>query len=133
MTTMASEISEREKEERKAYADGLREVADWIESTDADLTGLMFCPITFNLFAWNKEKFDEQSSAVGGFREKVLDGSYAVTRRWFGPHKVEVNIQREQVCERVQVGVVTVPAQEAVPEHEEPQYEWRCEGFTVTT
>lgn len=130
---MTTTVSEEQQTERKAYADGLRQVADWIESTEANLENLMFTPKTFDLFTWDKDDFDAQSSAIGGFREKVVEGSYAVTRRRFGPHKVDVNISREAVCERVQVGERIVPAQAAVEEHVEPVYEWQCEGFTVTT
>jgi len=134
MTTMTTDtVSETQQQKRKEYADGLRAVADWVENTDADLTTLMFSPHTFNLFAWNKEDFDDLSSAIGGLREKTLEGTYAIVRRRFGPHRVEVNINRDKVCKRVQVGEAVVPAQPAVEEHVEPVYEWQCEGFTVTS
>lgn len=114
--------------ERQEYADGLRKFAEWVEETDVD-----YLPsLRVDLFSYDKQDFDEKASQVGGYREKALVGSYAIVRRNFGPHSVEVNIPREKVCERVQVGEKTVPAAEAAPERVEPVYEWQCEGFTVT-
>jgi len=131
MTTTFNEVGVQQK--RREYAEGLRDIADWIESTDTNIDQLLFTGQNFDLFTYDKETFDAQSSALGGFREKVVQGSYAITRRRFGPHKVEVNIYRDKVCERVQVGEKVIPAQEATEERIEPVYEWRCEGFTVTT
>jgi len=116
--------------ERMAYVNGLRALADYLETTTMNFKYEF--GLRVDTWAYNEEDFAMQSRLLGGKRDKVLEGSYAITRRNFGPHFIDVNISRENVCERVQVGVKTIPAQEAKPARIEPEYEWQCEGFTVT-
>lgn len=119
-------------EETRTYIDGLRQLADYLESAPDEICKEAWNnPLHFIVFTWNEDDFREKSQLLGGLREKLLEGSYANTRRRFGPHYIEVTVARDKVCEEVQVGTRVVPAQEAVPEHEEPVYEWHCEGFTV--
>lgn len=132
--TMSEQVREQQRQAGKqAFIDGLREMADYLETSELDLDFVYRSGLNIDVFTWNEDTFKEQSRMLGGFREKVLEGSYANTRRRFGPHKIDVTISREQICERVQVGVKTVPAQEEQPERTEPEYEWRCEGFEVVT
>ena len=112
------------------YAQGLRDLADWLETTDLDVH-IPTPGHTMNVFTWNRNQFNRASAELGGSREKLVEGSFAITRRTFGPHKVDVNISRDQVCTQVQVGTRTVPARPAVPAAIEPVYEWVCEPVLV--
>ena len=106
---------------------GLRELADYIEEGRMDDEYLPNVRLDF--FSYDKDHFDSFASRIGGRREKVLQGSYAIVRRNFGPHTIEVNIKRDAVCQRIEVGERVVPAQE---ERVEKLFEWECpEGYTV--
>lgn len=111
------------------WAEGLRELADFAEQRPELFDGN---GETFNLFAYTPEGMTEKARLLGTSEKHSL-GSYYVMRRYFGPHKLELNIAHEQFCERVQTGTKTVtkPDPEAlrqVPnvEIEEPVYEWIC-------
>lgn len=115
-------------DQRDEYVAGLRELADYLETTELDMQYEE--SLRIDLFTWSEDQFAEQSRKLGGFREKVVEGAYAIVRRNFGPHKIEVNIPRNKVCRCVQVGERVVPATE---ERVEPVYEWECpEGFTAS-
>ena len=111
---------------RESYVKGLRDLADYIETTNLDLDSIYEDGLRVDLFFYDQETWRGQSRALGGFREKTVEGSFAITRRHFGPHTVEVNISRDKVCDRVLVGEQTIPATSA---RVEPVYEWRCPDF----
>jgi hypothetical protein len=114
--------------DKQAYVQGLRDLADYLETSELDLA--YYNGIRLDVFTYNEKTFAEQSRKLGGFREKVLEGSYAIVKRTFGPHTIEVNISRDKVCERVRVGERIEPATE---ERVVELYEWKCpEGFTAT-
>lgn len=115
-------------DEKHAYIEGLRDLADYLETSELDLP--YYSGIRLDVFTYGENNFADQQRKLGGFREKVLEGSYAIVRRRFGPHAIEVNISREKVCTRVEVGERVVPATE---ERIEKVYEWKCpEGFTAS-
>lgn len=108
---------------RKMFADSLREFAAFIESHED--VPLPVMP-RFDTFFYAKEDFQNAVKAVGGELEKKGDyGSLMVVRRTFGPLQFDLNIDREQVCERVVTGTRKVEAV-TIPEHEEEIVEWKC-------
>lgn len=115
-------------DEKRAYIEGLHALANYLETSELEFP--YYSGIRLDVFTYNEDNFADQSRKLGGFREKVLEGSYAIVKRTFGPHKIEVNISREKVCTRVEVGERVVPATE---ERVEKVYEWECpEGFTAS-
>jgi hypothetical protein len=71
-------------------------------------------------------------STIDGKWEKLPDTySDFVFRQQRGPLKLDVQVTREAVCERIVTGVesVTIPAKAAVPARTEEReiVEWRCE------
>lgn len=116
------------RQEKEAYVEGLRKLADVLETKidKPEFETVFYSPVVLNLWAADSDHSKKLGRAVGGRRDKVLNGHLAIQRRRVGPHRIEVNLSRELVCERVQVGTVTIPAQEARPERTEPQYEWKC-------
>jgi hypothetical protein len=117
-------------DEKRVYIEGLRDLADYLETSEIELGYEYRTGIRLDVFTYSEAMFAEQQRKLGGFREKVLEGSYAIVRRTFGPHAIEVNISRDKVCERVEVGERVVPATD---EHVEKVYEWKCpEGFTAS-
>ncbi len=110
------------------WAAGLRELADFAEAHPETFAPYM--GLTCNLFPRTRENFSRQARDLGK-ANKVDMSSYYGLQREFGPHSVQLLINREQVCERVQTGTrtVTVPDPDVdVPtvEIEEPVYEWQC-------
>jgi hypothetical protein len=92
-----------------------------------DYTGLML-----NSFPDDKDEFVRLAKLLGSAKKETTGGHYSHSRR-FGPHEVLVNIQREEICERVQVGTKSV-TEWVAPEDtelvevttEQPVYEWKC-------
>lgn len=127
MTTETDTLTD----EQRAWIEGLRELADFVEAhPEIDAAS------TFTLNLWMHEKSDlaDWMKRLGGKWDKYtgLD-AYFIMRRMFGPHRIELNANREAVCERTQVGTKTVEKPDpellaAVPlvTVEEPVYEWKC-------
>lgn len=116
-------------ERQVAWAEGLHQVADFFAEHPE------LCPPygeTFNIFAHDREHLAEKARSFGTC-DKVEQDYWYVLRKVFGPHKVDLTIERECVCTKVQVGTrtVTKPDPEAIAavptiEVEEPIYEWEC-------
>lgn len=73
--------------------------------------------------------------AIGGcWTKRGGDQWFVLERRAVGGIKFTVQVEREQICERIVVGTetVVVPAVEARPERTEVRevVEWRCEPLT---
>jgi hypothetical protein len=113
------------------YAEGLRQLADFAEAhpnlVDEDCFGL-----NVNVFARDRAEMAVMVRELGS-AEKYESGAFYYLRRRFGPHNLDLCINREQVCERIQTGtrVVTRPDPKVVAdipmvEVEEPVYEWVC-------
>jgi hypothetical protein len=108
------------------WCDGLRELADFVASHE-DL--FEYAPdFTCNLFACDAADMADQARRFGTANKRE-GGKWYWLERSFGPHSIALNIAREQICERVQVG--TQKVMKPVPnapqiEVEEPVYEWSC-------
>lgn len=114
-------------EAKQAFVDGLRAMATHLERSNFDDEYAFGDGFVFNVFTWQESDFRAAGRSLGGRREKVLEGGFAMQRVTFGPHRIDVNLPREKVCERVKVGERVVPAQE---ERVEEVFEWVCpEGF----
>lgn len=119
-------------EERTAYTEGLRQLADWLDAhPDIDLpwTGTTYDP--FSLGVWlTKEELAEIVRALPGRVEKQFDETVVRVTSAFGGLRVQAYSGRNEVCERIVTGTetVTVPAIEAKPERTEVRevVEWRC-------
>lgn len=117
------------------YADGLRQVADFLEAHPE----IELPENTLNCY----RLFDKKVAAVvaaamskGGRANKEWSDSLFTISREFGPITLKYMGTRSNICERVIVGKVAVPEQKVparpaeeahtIPAHEEPLYEWRC-------
>ena len=105
---------------RAEMARGLRELADAIEQNDAIPVPY---DLTVNTFVETRQEIAAVARA-GSWRKVFLEGWFCLDRSFPGGVRLAVNVQRTQVCQRVVVGKMTVPAQ---PAHEVEQVEWRCE------
>lgn len=105
------------EEARMDFIKGLRSLADFIEKNEA-------LPVPydspFNIFVDNKEDLRRLQRIVGGKLSKDATDTFFYLRRAFGPLRLDININREEVCERIVIGRRTVP------EHEEEIVQWRC-------
>ena len=109
------------------YTDGLRELADFLD--EHDVPELSWQNVRFDIFADDAAGLMERARNLGGAWDKEEKGDWFVLRRYFGPHCIDINAPRSNVCERVQVGTKTVekpdPSAPLVTV-EEPVYEWQC-------
>ena len=105
------------------YVDGLVALAKHLRANPASIP--VYRPLRLHLFAITPDELRELSAAIGGRREKIVDGGFYEERRAFGPHTLSVNIGREQVCERVVVEVIHHD-DETIPAHDEEIVEWVC-------
>lgn len=112
-----------------AVAEGLRQLADWIEShPDVEVPYDLRNGLT--IFTYSKEDLAKVARSLGKCTKKSDDLSYTVTRN-FGPIEVSGYASRGSVCQRVKVGTQKVqkPDPEFTPpmiEVEEDIYEWQC-------
>ena len=114
--------------ERVELIAGLRGLADFLE-TNPDVPAPW--PTSFNVFVQSREQLQELTRQVGGTLKKHGDENFFYLRRAFGPVNYDINIHRDQVCERVVTGKRIEPARAEVtlpaePEREVDVYEWRC-------
>lgn len=124
------EDQEVSTDERTKLIADLRSLADFFESTPA-LTNpyLRLHAIVYV----QPEDFASAASALGGQRKKDADDKYFSVIRSIGGASVEVYTNRDEVCERVQVGTETVEVEEVVTPAvtktvtvEQPVYDWEC-------
>jgi hypothetical protein len=118
------------------FVAGLHEMADFLEAHPSLIPSYQEAEIT--LFCHEPEEFAAKCRELGR-GEKNAFGDYLALDRFFGPHKISVNISKSQTCEKVQTGTrvkkVVVPTA-AIPvaqqedalvyEVEEPVWEWSC-------
>jgi hypothetical protein len=82
---------------RLEYVAGLRAFADYLAQPQAANIDLWSFPgggVTVNAFADDAESFDRQTRALGPDAEPPLvEGWYLISRRRFGPHRLDVNIK----------------------------------------
>lgn len=105
--------------DRAEVVKGLRDFADWLESNEQ-------VPVPWEIRGQHFLSIEEVRAGMHltGPWEKRFIGSYAEYSRAFGGNvALEFNVEREQVCRKVQVGTKHIPATEA---RDEPVYEWQC-------
>jgi hypothetical protein len=108
------------------WCKGLRELADFAELHEDlfDCAPRVIC----NVFAHDAGEMAAKARLMGKANKRE-QGDWYFLERSFGPHSIALNISREKICERVQVGTKRVmkPAPNAPQiEVEEPVYEWSC-------
>lgn len=142
--TVPETAQEKAARSRAEYVQGLREMADWIESHPSYREGGYWMHSGHVVFDFvDADKLAEKARAFGTADKYADDDSIGLERR-FGPHKVVMYTPRDETCERIQVGTETktvtktVPVEELngrradkmlaeVTEVEEvPVYEWVC-------
>ena len=117
------------------YADGLRQVADFLEShpeiplPESTLT-------SYDLYSKDKAAVTAKALSQGGRCDKVFEDALVRLRRVFGTITLQYLGTRSTLCEQVRVGTRIVPEQyvppepateaRTIPEHEEAVYEWKC-------
>ncbi len=115
---------------RAEFIAGLYELADWFYShPECPLPGVC----TVDLFAHSKEDFLEMRRKAG-VTDKVSVGDWMAFRKEFsGGVRLDINISKQNTCERVKIGEKVIEAKPArtvelpaEPEHVEELYEWRC-------
>lgn len=117
-------IEHRAAEARKRKIAGIRELLNVFENTPN-------LPLPYWISStsiWvGEDELIPLRRAVGLPASKVFT-DYDVGFEFAITEDVTLRIvtSRSAVCERVQTGTRTVPAQPAVEEHEEPVYEWIC-------
>lgn len=108
----------------------LRAMADYLETHEFDdCRGSGFSHPEVYLFT-DGGGFLDNVKRMGGFKREFTDYSAQAVRQ-FGGSKFIVHTSRETVCERVEVGVIVIPAKEeriipAEPEKIVPRYEYKC-------
>lgn len=126
-------------DERTAYTDGLRALADWLDTNphiDLPWTGSEYD--TFQLAVWTtKEQLATIARALPGKVRKEFHTTTVDIHASFGGLHVRAYAGRSEVCERIVTGTetVTVPAVEAKPETTETRevVEWRCTPLLAET
>lgn len=112
-------------EMKRAYIDGLREMADWLERHPEYV--VTWNPVTINLFPADKDDLAEFVRAAGR-SSKEWTNDWLIVSVAFGPHKIDANLSREQVCRRVVTGTKEIPAQ---PARVEEIVEWVCDEPSI--
>lgn len=116
---------------RQGIIKGLRELADALEATPGlptpyDVHTDLFWQLDDNASLAGRLTQDIARAAMAALpgdwsKSSPSTGSYISYDRSFGEYVTySLNIDRADVCRRVQVGTKTVPA------HDEPVYEWEC-------
>ena len=131
-------------EDIERMATALRALADFIEDRGEQLPDFYIPNIWIDGKVWERDENGEYNpdheKTLENMRriaremkpcEKEFSGEDFQLRKDFGPFALTVYANRDIVCEKKQVGTVTIPARperviEAVPEHEEPVYEYDC-------
>ena len=103
----------------------LRIAASIIAVVLTPTTALLAASEYLNAFVADKAGLLEAVRSIGKV-EKDAFGALFYIRKNFGPIHYDINVLREQVCERIVVGQRTIEAVPAVPKHEEDVVEWRC-------
>lgn len=108
----------------------LRDLADFLDE-HPDLAEAVLAPM-FNIFADNAAEWQRLLGSFGPFDKKDYD-NLLVARKQFGRIRLDINVSKEETCQRIEVGTRTV-TREVYPEGvtstietvEEPIYEWVC-------
>jgi hypothetical protein len=115
------------REDTAAAIRGLRAFADWLEENPEYAEDTML-DTTFNAFAVDRDHLGQWARVLGHARKVFSSSWFYLERNFGGDVKLHVNVNRTQVCRKVQTGTKVVPA---VEEHEVPIYEWECDDPIV--
>lgn len=122
---------------KSEYVAALRELADFLEKREfpdswksSYGSDESYPNVYLSLFTYNKDDFSNFARMLGSFEKDASDSYLSCTRK-LDNSMIIVHGYRDRICERVKVGTKIVPATEAklieaVPEHEEDIYEWKC-------
>lgn len=132
LTEQSTEQVDVNAGKRAAFVNGLRALADLIE-TSPDMYQ-DWRTLEYNLPVYSAEEMARTALKIGGtWNKKTLHQWFSLDRELGGGVTVSVHTNRENVCERVQIGVekrmVPDPGlMEELPlvEIEEPIYAWEC-------
>jgi hypothetical protein len=120
-------------DDMREFAKGLRGLADWCETDEAEQLEASSSNVIVNLFAWTKESFTEKAKIFGAAKKASDENYLMLQKRFSSTVGVDLNGHHSEICERVQVGEreipeVIVPAQneQIIPARVEPIYEWKC-------
>jgi len=107
------------------FIQGLRDMADFLENNPHLIQ--YYGGVAIHNFAEDVNEL--KVMATGGKWDKESSGGYFTLRKDFGPHHISINAIRDEVCERVEVGVETVEVYD--PDAPKitvtrPVYEWNC-------
>ena len=115
-------------DEQREWIDGLRALADLFEKNGEHLDHI-YSQFAVNLFVSDAEGLLNVARELGGRWNKYDKGPWFCLVQDFGPHRIDINVDRANVCEQVEVGVETVmiPDPDAPKvEITRPVYEWKC-------
>lgn len=107
--------------DNKQFAGSLHELAKFYEE-HPDFP--QFDTYIFNVWLKDKETFQKAARELGDSKKGAVS-DYFFLKRQFGPFRLDVNVQRDLICEKRQVGTRTIPAYSS-PEQVVPVYEWTC-------
>lgn len=108
---------------QRDWITGLRDMADWFEQHPDRIPP--YLPVTVNLFADDRDDLIAYAREFGKADKSVVNDWFALRKR-FGPHAIDANLPREEICRKVVTGTRQVPAQ-MIEAREEEIVEWVCE------
>lgn len=124
MTEMdiTAEDAAAEKERRRAYVSGLRQLANFMEA-HPDL------PVPYagaaNAFVNSKADLAALARSTGvRWAKAASDDYFCLLVHFHGGHSYELNVSREQVCRKVVTGTRIEPAK---PEQVVEEFHWVCD------
>lgn len=137
-------MTEPETPSASEVTQGLRELADWIDTNPDNPASKAFQHSLVAVggpgwITFNATEFHALASALGGEREKDVDDNYMIVTRKFGPIPTTVRGYRSSVCVAKVVGTVTeeIPAHDAIPAQpartiKRDIIEWECPPVLAT-
>lgn len=108
---------------QRDWIQGLREMADWFEQHPDRIP--TYNNLVVNLFAADRDELVAYARELGKVAKNPVGDYFALVKR-FGPHRIDANLPREEVCRKVVVGTRQVP-ERVIEAHEEEIVEWVCD------
>lgn len=124
---MPSETAES-KSANQEMADGLRQLADWLEANPQQDGILGY--VTVNCFLQSREALLAHVKGLGRLEKDAVGNWFYFRKRFTNRVSLEFNIDREKICRKV-VTKTVLPAEPAriipaLPEREEEIVTWEC-------
>jgi hypothetical protein len=121
------------EEIRASVIRGLRAAAEFYSENPQVEIPHYFCG---GVYGATKEQLTEAAKAAPYAEKHVWEDSFKLEIPFSECLEASYHSTRSEVCERIQTGTKIVPAEperitirEAIPEHEEPVYEWKCSSL----